>query len=198
MRALQQFWSQSTASKVMVLATAGVIVLIGTFSVLLIASSLQSGNTRTVSQPTSSALAGKSTATATHGSAASPASTSAGTAAPAPGGPPQVGAPPADFIAAYGQPTQQESIGATNDFWANKQQTVLIGVVFTNGLATHITVVGPPFLTSSQTYNSCAVFLPHDAASYNTAPPNTYFHSTVGNLVLENDDSGLCKIYMTP
>ena len=145
MRALRQFWSQGTSSKIVVLATAGVIVLIGLFGVLLIGNSLQGGNTETNSQATRGALAGNSTPTATHGSNASPASTLAGTATAgtpttAPGGPPQLGAPLADFVTAYGQPTQQpnvqQSTSATDDFWGNTQQTVLIDTTFTNGLAT--------------------------------------------------------------
>jgi hypothetical protein len=204
MRALRQFWSQGTNSKIVVLATAGVIVLIGLFGVLLIGSSLQGGNTETNSQATRGALAGNSTPTATHGSTASPASTSVGTAAAdtpttAPGGPPQLGAALANFITAYGQPTQQPNVqqsASTDAFWGNTQQTVLVDAQFTNGLATNITVVGPPSLTNSQTFNACAVFLPSDATSYSSAPPDTYYHSSVGNLVLENDESGLCKVYV--
>ena len=196
MRALRQFWSQGTSSKIVVLVTAAVIVLIGGFSVLLIGSSLQSGKTSSGNQATSSALTGNNTPTATHGSAASPASTSAGTATVAPGGAPQLGAPLADFTAAFGPPTQRDSIGASDDFWANKQQTVLIGVDLTNGLVTHISVVGPAASTSSQTFNACATFLPPDATSYSSVPPDTYYHSSVGNLVLENDNAGLCTVYV--
>jgi hypothetical protein len=190
MRALRQFWSQGTRSQVVVLVTAGAIVLIGCISVLLIGSSLVGGKGQTGGNASSSTATARSNARST---------AAAGTATAAAGGAAKLGAPLADFIAAFGQPTQQPHVqqgAATDSFWGNTQQTVLITVHFTNGLATLITVVGPPSSTSSQTYNSCADFLPPQASSYSSAPPDTYFHSPVGNLVLENDDAGLCKVYL--
>ena len=107
-----------------------------------------------------------------------------------------VGSALGDFTAAYGQPTLQQSLAATDDFWGDSQHTILIGVDVTKGEVTQITVVGPPLSTSSQTYSSCAAFLPSDAASYNSAPPDTDFHSSIGDLVLENDGEGLCMVYV--
>jgi hypothetical protein len=85
-------------------------------------------------------------------------------------------------------------VGATDDFWEDKQQTILIGVDLTNGRVSHIIVLGPPSSTMSQTFNSCAAFLPPDATSYSSAPPDTEYHSSIGNLMLENDGSGLCSL----
>jgi hypothetical protein len=100
----------------------------------------------------------------------------------------------ASFTAAYGNPALQDSLGATADFWEDRQQTILIGVDLTNGRVSHITVLGPPQSTLSQTFNSCAAFLPTDSTSYSSAPPDTDYHSSIGNLVLENDGSGLCTV----
>jgi hypothetical protein len=184
MRALQQFWSQGTGSKIVVLAMAGVIVLLGCFGVLLVTGSLGGKNTPT---------------TATGTSAPSSASTSAHTKVPTvtatpSAGPPQLGATLASFTTAYGKPALQDSLGATDDFWENTQQTILIGVDLTNGRVSHIAVLGPPQSTMTQTFNSCAAFLPPDATSYSSAPPDTDYHSSIGNLVLENDGSGLCTV----
>ena len=203
MRALQRFWSQSTGAKVIVLAVAGAIVLIGGFGALLVSGTLPSGING--SKTTSAIIVKDSTPAATHATAGSSVSTvsitvtaQAGvpTATAIVGGPPQLGAPLADFIAAYGQPTLQQSLAATDDFWGDSQHTILIGVDVTKGVATQISVVGPPLSTSSQTYNSCAAFLPSDATSYNSAPPDTDFHSSIGDLVLESDGEGLCMVYV--
>jgi hypothetical protein len=183
MGALQQFWSQGTGSKIVVLAMAGVIVLLGCFGVLLVTGT----------------LGGKSTPAAAGTSAPSSTSTSAHTKVPTvtatpSAGPPQLGATLASFTAAYGKPALQDSLGATDDFWEDKQQTILIGVDLTNGRVSHITVLGPPSSTITQTFNSCAAFLPSDATSYSSAPPDTDYHSSIGNLVLENDGAGLCTV----
>ena len=192
MKALQRFWSQGTGTKVIVLAVAGAIVLIGGCGV--------SG-----AKTTSAVIVKDSTPSATHATSGSPVSTAsttgtaqtgAPTATATLGGPPQLGAPLADFTAAYGQPTLQQSLAATDDFWGDSQHTILIGVDVTKGAATQITVVGPPLSTSSQTYNSCAAFLPSDATSYNSVPPDTDFHSSIGDLGLENDGEGLCMVYI--
>jgi hypothetical protein len=183
MRALQQFWSQGTGSKIVVLVMAGVIVLIGCFGVLLVTGT----------------LGGKHTPAATGTTLPSSASTSAHSKVPTVtatplAGPPQLGAPLASFTAAYGKPALQDSVGATDDFWEDKQQTILIGVDLTNGRVSRIIVLGPPASSMTQTFNSCAAFLPPGATSYNSAPPDTDYHSSIGNLVLENDGSGLCML----
>jgi hypothetical protein len=177
MRALQQFWSQGTGSKLIVLVMAGVIVLLGCFGVLLVTGSLGGKNTTAPSSAATSAHSKVPTLTATPSA-----------------GPPRLGAPLASFTAAYGKPALQDSVGATDDFWEDKQQTVLVGVDLTNGQVSHIIVLGPPSLTLTQTFNACAAFLPPDATSYNTAPPATDYHSSIGNLVLENDGGGLCSL----
>jgi hypothetical protein len=176
MRALQQFWSQGAGPKIVVLAMAGVIVLLGCFGVLLVTGSLGGKNTPT-------------TATGTSAHTKVPTVTATPSA-----GPPQLGATLASFTAAYGKPALQDSLGATDDFWENTQQTILIGVDLTNGRVSHIKVLGPPASTITQTFNSCAAFLPPDATSYSSSPPDTNYHSSIGNLVLENDGSGLCMV----
>jgi hypothetical protein len=173
MRALQQFWSQGAGSKAVVLAVAAVVVLLGLIGALLASGKLGGKN--------------PSGSTSTH--------TKARSATPTPSfGPPQLGAPLGSFQAAYGTPSHQDSLGATDDFWEDKQQTILIGVVLTNGQASRITVLGPPSSTSFQTFNSCAAFLPPGATSTSSNPPDTDYQSSLGNLVLENDGAGLCTL----
>jgi hypothetical protein len=183
MRALQQFWSQSSGSKIVMLAMAAVIVLIGGFGVLLVTGT----------------LGGRNPLGSTGAAARSTASASAHTAVPSVtatpvAGPPKLGATLASFTAAFGNASLRDSVGATDDFWENKQQTILVGVVLTNGQVSRITVLGPPASTMSQTFNSCAAFLPPDATSYGSPAPDTDYHSSLGNLVLENDGSGLCTL----
>lgn len=183
MRALQQFWSQGTGSKLVVLVMAGVIVLLGCFGVLVVTGTLGGKNTPAATGSTSPSSAGTSAHSKVPTVTATP-----------PAGPPKLGAPLASFTAAYGKPALQDSVGATDDFWEDKQQTVLVGIDLTNGQVSHIIVLGPPSSTLTQTFNACAAFLPPDATSYNTAPPATDYHSSIGNLVLENDGAGLCSL----
>jgi hypothetical protein len=183
MRALQQFWSQSTGSKIVVLAMAVVIALVGSLGVLLVTGTLGGKN----APAASGTSAASSTSSSAHGKVPT------ATATPS-AGPTQLGATLASFTAAYGKPALQDSLGATDDFWEDKQQTILIGVDLTNGRVSHITVLTPPASTVTQTFNSCAAFLPPDATSYSSAPPDTDYHSSIGNLVLENDGSGLCTV----
>ncbi|MGO8951214.1 MAG: hypothetical protein ACLQUY_26880 [Ktedonobacterales bacterium] len=201
MRVLRQFWSRGIGSKVVVLAIAGVIVLLVCFGALLVSGTQVGGiNANVGSKTTSGAIVGNNTPTATRATEGSPVPTSAQTRVPTatatPGEPPQLGAPLADFIATYGQPTLQQSLAATDDFWGDKQQTILIGVDMTKGQATQITVLGPSSSSSTQTFDSCAAFLPPDASSYNSAPPYTYFNSSIGDLVLDNEGEGLCMLYV--
>ena len=133
MRALQGFWSQSIGAKVIVLAVAGAIVLIGGIGALLVSGALPSETNG--SNTTSATIIKDNTPTATHatsGSSVSTVSTTGTAQAGVPtataivGGPPQLGAPLADFTAAYGQPTLQQSLAATDDFWGDSQHTILI------------------------------------------------------------------------
>jgi hypothetical protein len=166
-------------SKIVVLVVAGAIVLVGCFGIILAGAALISNG-----------ASGQGTG--------SPISTSLPSPTATPVIPPAIGAPLVAFSTAYGHPTLTESLGATDDFWEDKLQTILIGVALTNGRASSITILGPSTSSLAQTYSECEAFLPSGATSYNSAPPNTYFHSSVGNLVLENDNNGLCRLYVAP
>jgi hypothetical protein len=176
MRGLQRYWSQGTMSKIVVLVVAAVIVLIGCIGIILGGGALI-GNRSPSGQ-------------------SSPVATTLPSPTATPVIPPALGAPMAAFSTAYGNPTLTESLGATDDFWENKQQTILIGVILKNGEVTNITVLGPSTSNLAQTYAECEAFLPSGATSYSSAPPNTYFHSSLGTLVLENDNNGLCRLYV--
>jgi hypothetical protein len=177
MRGLQRYWSQGTISKIVVLVVAGAIVLVGCFAIILSAGALIHNG-----------ASGQGTGT--------PASTLRPAPTATPVIPPALGAPLAAFSTAYGHPTLTESLGATDDFWGDKLQTILIGVALTSGRATSITILGPSTSNLAQTYAECQTFLPSGATSYSSSPPNTLFHSTLGNLVLENDNNGLCRLYV--
>jgi hypothetical protein len=176
MRGLQQYWSQGTMAKIVVLVVAGAIVLAGCFGIILVGGAFIFNG--------ASAGQGGSTPTTPPVPTATPVI------------PPTLGAPLVAFSTAFGHPTLTESLGAADDFWEDKQQTTLIGVALKNGRASSITVLGPSTSGLAQTYGECEAFLPSGTTSYNSAPPNTYFHSSIGNLVLENDNNGLCRLYI--
>jgi hypothetical protein len=108
------------------------------------------------------------------------------------GSPLALGAPLADFTAAYGQAVSNGAGALT--WWADKAQTVLIVVTFTNGRATDITMSGPTVWTKNQTFAYCTTWLPSDAAEYNSAGEYTDYHSREGDLVLANYGNGACLL----
>jgi len=177
MRGLQRYWSQGTMSKIVVLVVAAVIVLVGCIGIILAGGAFISNSTPP--------------------GRGSPVTSSSPSATATPVIPPALGAPLAAFSTAYGHPTLTESLGATDDFWEDKQQTILIGVILKNGQVATITVLGPSTSNLAQTYAECETFLPSGATSYNSAPPNTYFHSSLGTVILENDNNGLCRLYVS-
>jgi hypothetical protein len=127
-------------------------------------------------------------ATATHSPArATPVAT--------PSGPPELGAPLADFTAAYG-PIISHGIGGSDNFYADKAQTIIVNVGFTNGLASTISVLGPNSWGNAETFAACYVYLSPDATQFNRAGTYTDYHSSLGEEIINNVGDGTCQVFL--
>jgi len=130
------------------------------------------------------------TATAT-ASASSPATAVAG-------GPPALGAPLADFAAAYG-PVIGHAASGSDEFYADRAETIMVEVAFTSGAASSISVIGPTSWSSTETSDYCTRFLPPGASEYNSVNNSVAdyadYHSSLGDLVLSNYGQGPCLVY---
>jgi hypothetical protein len=115
---------------------------------------------------------------------------------PASGGPPRLGAPLADFTAAYG-PIVSHGSGGSDNFYADKARTTIVTVTFMGDAADMISVSGPTSWTTTQTMNYCTMFLPAGASEYDQAPPNTDYHSPLGNFILKIVGPGKCVLFFT-
>lgn len=105
------------------------------------------------------------------------------TSVPSPGGPPYVGGPYANFVAAYGPPFGHGS-GDSDNFYGDAAQTIVINVSPTSGTITHLGLVAPESWSNAETHDYLAQFLPSDAVLYNSVAQYTDYHSSVGDLVI--------------
>jgi hypothetical protein len=121
------------------------------------------------------------------------------TSAPQPtatsGGKPFIGGPFSNFPAKFGPPIGHGA-GDSDNFYADASQTIVIDVSPTSGTVTYVSVIGPDTWSDVETFTYCIQFLPDGATEYNSAGPNTDFHSNVGDLVVSNYGSGACVINM--
>lgn len=122
---------------------------------------------------------------------ATPPSTAAATLTP--NGPPQIGAPLARFISTYGQPFGHGG-GGSDNFYADKGQTTILGVTFNQTTVTQIAVLGPLSWTNDQTLAACVQFLPSDATEFNRDGQYIDYHSSVGEVVIQNAGQGTCVL----
>lgn len=115
------------------------------------------------------------------------------TAAVAPDGFPHVGGSLADFFAAYGQP-YGHGFGGSDNFYADKAQTITLGVTFTNTMVIQVAVLGPTWWTKSQTFTYCTNFLPSDAVKFNSVAQYTDYRSSIGQITIAYEGYGACLV----
>jgi hypothetical protein len=106
-----------------------------------------------------------------------------------------MGGPYVNFPAKFGQPFGHGSAGA-DTFWADSAHSIIIGVSPNSGTVTQVNVIGPTWWSDGQTLAYCIQFLPDGATEYNSAGAYTYYHSSVGDLVVSMFGVGFCKITM--
>lgn len=210
--AFQQFWAKGIAQKLAVVAVGGALILCSCCSALIvlgavIGSSLPE-DTATGQNTSQTAVATHATATAPRTSpptatlpatlpptaASIPQQPTATTVPTAASGPPRVGSSLSDIVAAYGQPFSY-GIGNSPNFYADSAQTIIVNVTVSGGTVTQVNVLGPTDWTDQQTFEYCTTFLPSDATAYNSVGHYTDFHSSIGDLVIENLGMGTCLAY---
>lgn len=107
------------------------------------------------------------------------------------------------FQAAYGQPA---SIG--NDrglkaghvtirgtrFYTDNGHTIIIDVQPIQGIVKNLVVTGPASWTSTQAVAFCRRYLPSGATAFRTTGPYTYYHSSVGDVVVYDAGNHACEV----
>ena len=103
-------------------------------------------------------------------------------------GKPQIDGLVTDFNNSY------KAGGVSNSYCYDSACQTLIGIRSQDGVVTYIAILGPTSWSNQQTMNTCEQFLPQDATAFNTSGPYTDFHSSIGEIVIENDGSGTCSV----
>jgi hypothetical protein len=70
-----------------------------------------------------------------------------------------------------------------------------VNVDVQNNVAVHLGIVGPTDWTDQQTFTYCTGFLLSGAAEYNATGPYTDYHSSLGDVVIENTGYGTCLVF---
>lgn len=215
---VRQFWEKGAGQKVAIISVATILGICAccscsTVGIVLLAGTppKTTGNQGSDVQPTATstspivlapASATPSTVTPTVVPTATATATAAATASPTPTSPvastgqPYVGGPYANYTAAYGQPFIQGA-GGSEDFWADKAQTIIVIVnPPVSRIVRHMSAVGPDSWSDDQTFSYCSQFLPSGAVAFNTAPPYTDFNSSLGKVIIANFGSGACVVYL--
>ncbi len=116
---------------------------------------------------------------------------------------PRVGERLSVFADAYGQPAKLGTdrglkIGHVTihgvRFYADKAQTILIDAQPTGGIVKNLVVTGPSSWTNQQSFAFCQGFLPSGATKYKTVGQYTYYHSSIGDAVINNAGHGTCEV----
>ncbi len=108
-------------------------------------------------------------------------------------GPPYVGGPYTNFTHTYGQP-----FNVNGWFYGNSKQTLIFAVTVSGGIVTMVSVLqSPDGTTDAQTMKECEVFLPSGASEFNAISDLTDYHSSVGEIVIQNAGQGTCTISLS-
>ena len=195
--ALRRFWSRGTEQKISIIILTCAVLLAAFGGVLAVAKLAGGAQQASVSSRTPvvtiSPIAQVGTTSTSPVATSTPANSAlTPTATRAPLGPPQVGAPLSDFTAAYGAPNSQ----AGNAYNFTTSQNVSVSVRIVNSVATYISVSGPASWSNSQSMAACVAYLPADASELNSADPYTYYHASIGEIVINNTGSGTCRVYL--
>jgi hypothetical protein len=79
-------------------------------------------------------------------------------------------------------------------FYADKAQTIIIDAQPTKGVVNHLVVTGPSSWTNPQSFAYCQNFLPSSATQYRTVGQYTYYHSKLGDVVINTPGQGTCEV----
>jgi hypothetical protein len=116
---------------------------------------------------------------------------------------PRVGERLSVFVAAYGQPAKLGTDRGlkvnhvTVDgvrFYTDKARTIIVNAQPTQGVVRNLVVTGPASWNSRQSFAYCKGLLPSGAVSYRTVGQYTYFHTSAGDVVLNNAGHGTCQV----
>ncbi len=72
----------------------------------------------------------------------------------------------------------------------------MLNVDVSNNTVTQASVIGLTSWSDQQTFMYCAQFLPSDATEFNSNPPYTDYHSSLGEAIIENLGQGICLTYI--
>lgn len=120
---------------------------------------------------------------------------------------PRIGESLSVFTATYGQPAKVGTdkglkVGHVSvegvRFYTDKAQTTMVTAQPTRGTVRSLVVTGPSSWTNQQSFAACQGFLPSGAVAYRTIGQYTYYHSSVGDVVLNNAGHGTCQVAMAP
>jgi hypothetical protein len=176
--AFNRFWSRGAGQKIVVVALISIIVLAiisGLVVIGLKAFPASQANSPVGGRPPTSLPIARPTT--------------------APINPPRLGATLATFTTAYGPVIFTDDTGADN-FWVDKAKTILVTAVFKNGTASTIGILGPPSWSNSESLNYCSMFLPAGATQYSQVAEDLDYHSSLGNVVLQNIGEGTCQVFL--
>lgn len=127
--------------------------------------------------------------------------------AAAAGASPRVGEQLSVFTSAYGQPAR---IGTGKGlkinhikvngvrFYADQAHTIIVTAQPTKGVVNSLLVTGPASWNNQQSFAYCGRFLPTGATAFRTVGQYTYYHSSIGDVVLNNAGNGTCQVAMSP
>jgi hypothetical protein len=116
---------------------------------------------------------------------------------------PRVGERLSVFTATYGKPIQLGTarglkVGNVTvegvRFYADRAHTIIVNAQPTNGIVRNLVVTGPSSWTKQQSIAYCQSFLPIGSVAYRTVGQYTYFHSSIGDVVLNDAGSGTCEV----
>lgn len=116
---------------------------------------------------------------------------------------PRVGERLSVFTATYGKPVQLGTarglkVGNVTvegvRFYADRAHTIIVNAQPTKGIVRNLVVTGPSSWTKQQSIAYCQSFLPIGSVAYRTVGQYTYYHSSIGDVVLNDAGSGTCEV----
>lgn len=107
-----------------------------------------------------------------------------------------IGGTVAAFTARYGQYGQ--ALGGNGDsWWTDASQTVSVSVTVSGGTVNQVTVLQiAGTWDATQTLAACTPFLPSGASLFNTSGQWMDYHTSIGEVVMEDPGGGNCVLSM--
>jgi hypothetical protein len=114
---------------------------------------------------------------------------------PDPNAPPHVGGPLAAFVQAYGQPNGGGPVerGQTSDTFFDAPGA--FAVTATADSAGTVIMVDVFVLNKEQLMEACVAYLPGDTTAFDTTAAFGYYHSGIGEVVIEYTGQSHCIVF---